>query len=121
MLARQEGLTKTYNRFHSPEETSEDIQRLRELHTIMDNAVARAYGWADLALNHGFHLTKQGLRFTIGEEARREVLDRLLELNHQRYAEEVWLGLHDKAKGTRQKAKSKGIKTKKAPEQAGLF
>lgn len=47
-------------------------------------------------LDHGFHATKQGTRYTISETARREVLDRLLELNHQRYAEEVADGLHEK-------------------------
>jgi hypothetical protein len=34
------------------------------------------------------------MRFTIGPAARVELLDRLLELNHARYAEEVRLGLH---------------------------
>ena len=110
MLERQEGLTKTYNRFHSQTEDAADIARLRELHVEMDLAVRDAYGWGDLALEHGFHLTKQGLRYTISEAARREVLDRLLLLNHQRYAEEVAQGLHDKgakkAKGAR-KAKPK--------------
>lgn len=96
MQSRQEGLTKTYNRFHNPTDTSPDIAELRRLHVEMDNAVAAAYGWQDLALGHGFHDTKQGLRFTLSESARREVLDRLLELNHQRYAEEVAAGLHDK-------------------------
>jgi hypothetical protein len=96
MLTRQEGLTKTYNRFHSPDEASEDIAELRRLHVEMDQAVAAAYGWSDLDLGHGFHQTKQGLRYTISEAARRTVLDRLLALNHQRYAEEVALGLHDK-------------------------
>lgn len=96
MQSRQEGLTKTYNRFHNPADTSPDIAELRRLHIEMDNAVAAAYGWQDLALGHGFHDTKQGLRFTLSESARREVLDRLLELNHQRYAEEVAAGLHDK-------------------------
>src|SRR5204862_269035 len=96
MTARREGLTKTYNRFHDPRETAVDIQQLRELHVEMDRAVAAAYGWSDLALDHGFHETKQGVRFTISEGARREVLDRLLELNHARYAEEVARGLHDK-------------------------
>ncbi|MCK6685975.1 MAG: BREX-1 system adenine-specific DNA-methyltransferase PglX, partial [Thermoanaerobaculia bacterium] len=96
MLARQEGLTKTYNRFHNPEETSEDIQTLRNLHVEMDQAVAKAYGWEDLDLGHGFHETKQGLRFTVSELARREILDRLLQLNHERYAEEVMKGLHEK-------------------------
>jgi hypothetical protein len=31
----------------------------------------------------------QGLRYTICETARREVLDRLLRLNHERYADDV--------------------------------
>ena len=98
MLTRQEGLTKTYNRFHDPDETADDIQKLRELHVEMDNAVAAAYGWTDLDLGHGFHETKQGVRFTISEPARREVLARLLKLNHERYAEEVKQGLHDKGR-----------------------
>ena len=67
MLSRQEGLTKTYNRFHDPDETTADIQKLRELHVEMDNAVAAAYGWTDLDLGHGFHETKQGVRYTISE------------------------------------------------------
>lgn len=36
MIRNNEGLTKTYNRFHDPNETSPDIQRLRELHAAMD-------------------------------------------------------------------------------------
>jgi hypothetical protein len=109
MLARQEGLTKTYNRFHDPEEISEDIAQLRELHIEMDQAVAAAYGWDDLELDHDYHETPQGIRFTISETARREVLSRLLELNHQRYAEEVAAGLHEKGRkiGGRGQKKSK--------------
>lgn len=98
MLTRQEGLTATYNRFHNPDETAADIIKLRQLHVQMDQAVTAAYGWADLSLEYGFHQTAQGLRYTISESARREVLGRLLELNHRRYAEEVALGLHDKKK-----------------------
>jgi hypothetical protein len=109
MQSRQEGLTKTYNRFHNPDEEAEDIERLRELHVEMDEAVADAYGWDDLDLEHGFHETKQGVRFTISEEARREVLDRLLLLNHERYAEEVAQGLHDK-KAKKGKGKKRGSK-----------
>ena len=97
MVARDEGLTKTYNRIHDQSEQSEDTARLRALHMEMDQAVAAAYGWSDLDLGHGFHATKQGERYTISEPARRTVLDRLLALNHQRYAEEVAAGLHDKA------------------------
>ena len=41
MQSRQEGLTKTYNRFHNPEESAEDIERLRELHVEMDRARGR--------------------------------------------------------------------------------
>jgi hypothetical protein len=44
---------------------------------------------APRVLGHGFHETAQGVRFQISEAARREVLGRLLELTHQRYAEEV--------------------------------
>lgn len=126
MQTRQEGLTKTYNRFHNPDETATDIQQLRELHVEMDNAVAAAYGWQDLELGHDFHETKQGLRFTISETARREVLDRLLELNHQRYAEEVAQGLHDKGKkkgksGSKKKAQVQPKKLDNNSEQLSLF
>ncbi len=101
MLQRQEGLTATYNRFHHPGEKSADIQALRELHIQMDEAVALAYGWGDLALGHGFHETKQGLRFTIQESARREALRRLLALNLARYEAEQSLlaGLPKPKKG----------------------
>jgi len=116
MQTRQEGLTKTYNRFHNPEETAADIQQLRSLHIEMDNAVAAAYGWQDIDLGHDFHQTKQGLRYTISETARREVLDRLLLLNHERYAEEDKQGLHDKGK---KKGKSGGKNAKKQVTSEG--
>ncbi|WP_307726727.1 type IIL restriction-modification enzyme MmeI [Candidatus Chloroploca mongolica] len=122
MLDRQEGLTKTYNRFHSPSETSADIAELRRLHEAMDNAVAAAYGWEDLDLGHGFHETKQGLRYTISEAARRVVLDRLLALNHQRYKEEVEAGLHDRGSGAGGRGSGKGGRKKKGgsePEGQG--
>jgi len=89
MQTRREGLTTTYNRFHNAHDRAPDIQQLRELHVEMDQAVAAAYGWQDLALDHDFHDTKQGIRFTVAEAARRELLDRLLALNHQRHREEV--------------------------------
>jgi hypothetical protein len=88
MRKRQEGITNLYNRFHNPAELSKDIARLRELHAEMDRAVAAAYGWNELDFEHGFHETKQGVRYTTSEQARRVVLDRLLALNHQRHAEE---------------------------------
>lgn len=101
MLDRQEGLTKTYNRVHDAGESSDDIAELRTIHVALDHAVRDAYGWDDLDLGHGFHETKIGTRFTFAPVPRQEVLDRLLELNHERYAEEVRQGLHGKPKATR--------------------
>lgn len=43
------------------------------------------------------------MRYTIHPEARKEVLKRLLELNHAIYAEEVAQGLHDKGKAKKPK------------------
>ncbi len=127
MVARKEGLTQTYNRFHDPGESAADIVRLRALHVEMDHAVAAAYGWQDLTLDHSFHETAQGLRYTISAAARRAVLGRLLALNHERYAAEVAAGLHGK-KGSRQDAKAQraGAKSPKvtpdeAAGQLGLF
>ncbi len=117
--SRQEGLTATYNRFHNPEEGAGDIVRLRELHVEMDVAVAKAYGWDDLEVGHDFHETAQGVRFTVSESARREVLSRLLRLNHERYEEE------QKAAGEAQKAeggKPKKVKKSKSTDgQMGLL
>jgi hypothetical protein len=110
MQRRHVGMTTIFNLMHDPVEASPDIQKLRDLHVEMDNAVAAAYGWSDLKLDHGFHETKQGIRYTISESARREVLQRLLKLNHERYAEEVKQGLHGKKKGAAKKA---------APEESG--
>jgi len=122
MLDRQEGLTKTYNRFHDSSETAADIQKLRELHVEMDNAVAAAYGWTDLDLGHSFHETKQGIRYTISEPARREVLQRLLKLNHERYEEEVRQGLHEKKRGGKRVAGGgKKKRAKRNPEGPTLF
>jgi hypothetical protein len=82
MLARQLGLTKTYNLFHDTTCRDADIVRLRELHVEMDRAVLACYGWDDLAPGHDFHQNERGqTRFTVSPDARREVLHRLLELN----------------------------------------
>ncbi|HFF2298029.1 TPA: type IIL restriction-modification enzyme MmeI [Pseudomonas aeruginosa] len=93
------GLTKLYNRFHTDTERDPRIQGLRALQCEMDASVARAYGWDDLDLGHGFHEVpylpeNDRVRFTISETARVEVLRRLSELNRQRYEEEVAQGLH---------------------------
>jgi hypothetical protein len=56
------------------------------LHVALDLAVRDAYGWGDLELDHGFHPTPQGVRFTVSPAAQVELLDRLLEENHRRAA-----------------------------------
>jgi hypothetical protein len=108
MLDRKWGLTTSYNRLHDPDEHSDDVASLREIHIDLDYAVRDAYGWTDLDLGHDFGETKFGTRFTFAPEPRQEVLDRLLELNHKRYAEEVAAGMHAKPK-------TKGRKKSAAP------
>lgn len=101
MVARNEGLTKTYNRFHNPADRAPDIVRLRDLHHALDLAVLRAYGWDDLAdraapefltdetePDHRY----QGRLFW-PTDFRDKVLARLLDLNRARAAEERALGL----------------------------
>jgi hypothetical protein len=78
----------------------------------MDNAVATVYHWQDLDLRPGFHETDQGIRYTISVPARREVLTHLLKLNHERYAEEIRLGLHEKKQAGKGAAGQKKTKKK---------
>jgi hypothetical protein len=120
MLSRQEGLTKTYSRFHDPGEFAADIQTLRDLHVEMDKTVATAYGWDDLDLTHGFHEARQGTRFTIIESARRELLARLLKLNHERYTEEVKQGLHNKKGKVKPASSGRSRKSKASSDTVSL-
>ena len=112
-LTRGLGLTETYNLFHENRENDEDIRQFRELHVEMDKAVVTAYGWSDLDLVHGFYETKQGLRFTVCESARREILARLLRLNHERYAQEIEQGQQETKPKRRSVDATKPKRTKK--------
>jgi hypothetical protein len=56
MVANNEGLTSTYNRFHDPAETSSGLLELRRLHGEMDQTVLAAYGWSDVSTACGFGL-----------------------------------------------------------------
>lgn len=106
MVENNEGLTKTYNRFNDPDEKSADITSLRHLHENLDREVIKAYGWSDLDLKYDFILdyedgdneesksSKKPFRYKLTTELHDELLARLLKLNHQRYEEEVRLGLH---------------------------
>lgn len=122
-ISAERGLcfTDVYNLFHAPEETSADILKLRKLHSEIDELVADAYLWGNLALHHGFHITRQGIRYTICEAARRTVLDYLLGLNYKRHAEEkaeeMILGKQPKAAGKR----GRKAKAKDADERVTLF
>jgi len=105
MVKNHEGLTKTYNRFHDPEENSPDILQLRKLHTAMDRAVLDAYGWPDIQTTYDFfldyeeeedeesdkgrgHKKKKPWRYRWPDDIRDEVLARLLALNAKRAEEE---------------------------------
>ena len=59
MLERQVGLTNLYNQVHDDTVHDSAIAQLRDIHVEMDEAVAEAYGWDDLHLDHGFHQTRQ--------------------------------------------------------------
>jgi hypothetical protein len=113
------GLTKAYNRVHNPDEQDSEIVRLRDLHVELDHAVRDAYGWSDLTLDHHHWETPQGMRFTVSPGAKDELLDRLLELNHERYAAEVAAGLHDKKKP--KEAAAKRGSRRADPEQKSLL
>jgi hypothetical protein len=76
------------------EEAKKDILKLRELHEQIDIAVLDAYGWNDIDLKHDFYQVdylseKDRIRFTINPNARKEILKRLLKLNHSLYNAEA--------------------------------
>jgi hypothetical protein len=131
MVRNNEGLTKTYNRFHDKYEDDAEIQRLRDLHAQMDRAVLDAYGWTDLQPVHDFILDyespeeeqesgrtrnrKAPWRYRWTDEFRDKVLARLLELNRLRAEEECKgaetkmhtpIGTKAMSKKTRNKAES---------------
>jgi hypothetical protein len=92
MLRRHLGLTKLYNLVNDSELAASgdaDVARMREIHVQLDEAVMAAYGWSDVPLQHGFHSYRQMTRWTISPAARVEILDRLLEENLRRHAEEA--------------------------------
>ena len=106
MVANGEGLTKTYNRFHDPDEKDPRIGQLRDLHTDMDRAVLSAYGWGDVPTDCGFLLDYEDVeplqstnrrrkpyRYRWPDEIRDEVLVRLLELNAERANTERGMGI----------------------------
>ena len=141
MIRNNEGLTKTYNRFHDREERSPDILRLRDLHAAMDRTVLEAYGWHDLAATASCDFLldyedddeepeddgpptrartrKKPWRYRWPDDFRDEVLARLLALNAERAEQERLAGETAAAKPA-QKPKRAG-KKKAGPDQPTLF
>jgi hypothetical protein len=71
---------------------------LRSLQKEIDETVLVAYGWNELSLEHGFYELEflpenDRTRYTVSNNTRREILQRLLALNHERHKEEVAAGL----------------------------
>ncbi len=111
MLSLWLGLTDIYNLFHTGDLSADMVQEasgkpaevahagyegvleLRRLHRELDLAVLSAYGWAHgsdaIDLGHDFYEVEtlaenDRVRYTISPSARKEVLKRLLALNHAR-------------------------------------
>jgi hypothetical protein len=134
MVKNDEGLTKTYNRFHDPDERFPDIVKLRGLHAAMDRAVLDAYSWTDLKPTCEFLLEyeedededdagggrrrKKPWRYRWPDDFRDEVLARLIELNRQHAEEERLSGPAAPGRGSKTKQSTKGRKarTKKTDE-----
>jgi hypothetical protein len=115
MLRRNLGLTRLYNLVNDPQITNSsdpDIARMRTIHVEVDEAVMDAYGWSDIRPDHGFHTYRHMQRWTVSPAARVEILDRLLEENHRRAAEEAKQA---------PKAKSRGRRGKSAPDDQGTL
>ncbi len=142
MVKNDEGLTKTYNRFHDPDETEPDILKLRELHAAMDRSVLDAYGWTDIQPTCEFLLDyeeegdeeeasgrrrrRKPWRYRWPDEVRDEVLARLLELNARRAEEEASKSLlvvpESKSAAYGKPRRRAKITKKAAPsDQPGLF
>jgi hypothetical protein len=136
MVRNNEGLTKTYNRFHDPDEHSPEILRLRELHSAMDRTVLEAFSWHDLAETAACEFLldyeddededesapsrrqrRKPWRYRCPDDFRDEVLARLLELNRQR-AEEERLSGAAVAESKTKKRKKSGTKARDADQQA---
>ena len=83
----------------------------------MDETVLKAYGWEDIDLAHDFYEVdylpeNDRVRYTISPYARKEVIKRLLKLNHEIHEQEVKAGLHAKGK-TKKKHKADASKQMK--------
>lgn len=118
MLKIKIGLTNLYNLYHqenlsvaSIAKTAKcfdadaewalgEFMKMRQVQVECDTAVAAAYGWSDIALNHGFYDLEflpenDRRRYTVCPDARKEIMTRLLKLNNERHKQELAAGLVD--------------------------
>ncbi|MCC9195308.1 SAM-dependent DNA methyltransferase [Arthrobacter sp. zg-Y820] len=99
MIERQLGLTKLYGLINSPDcRTDDQINNMRNMIRALDEAMLSAYGWTDIALGHDFHVYNKVQKWTIAPDARRQVLDRLLQENHRRSLLELHNEVPNKAR-----------------------
>ena len=102
---------------------------MRSIQVECDMAVASAYGWIDIILNHGFYDLEflpenDRRRYTVCPEARKEIMSRLLKLNNTRHQQEVEAGFVDENGKLIKKDSGKGKKTEKKQQenvQTSLF
>jgi hypothetical protein len=132
------GLTNLYNLYHQENLDSKaviktakcseedaawvinEIQIMRNIQVECDMAVAAAYGWNDIILNHGFYDLEflpenDRRRYTVSPEARKEIMSRLLKLNNTRHQQELEAGFVDEDGKLIKKTE------KKAKKQPSLF
>jgi len=118
MLKIKIGLTNLYNLYHQENLSASSIaktakcsdadaewalgefMKMRQVQVECDTAVAAAYGWSDIALNHGFYDLEflpenDRRRYTVCPDARKEIMTRLLKLNNDRHKQELAAGLID--------------------------
>lgn len=118
MLKIKIGLTNLYNLYHQENLSAVSIaktakcseadaewalgefMKMRQVQVECDTAVAAAYGWSDIALNHGFYDLEflpenDRRRYTVCLDARKEIMTRLLKLNNDRHKQELAAGLVD--------------------------
>lgn len=104
------------------------LLRLRDLHRELDQIVLTAYRWhtasdfgPPLALGHNFHAVEflpenDRTRYTIHPDARRELLTRLLKLNHTRAAQAEQVAKQAAIAAPRKKSKPKQATVAAPPE-----
>jgi len=99
MTVESVSLLKSCNCFNTNTKWVTRIEALRALQREMDSAVAHAYDWEELNLQHSSHEMSclpesDCVRFIILETTRAQVSHSLLELSRQLYEEEVAQKLH---------------------------